>query len=362
MCFTCVRLLFRKTAGAKNCPTCRAPLPRTPEELKPNHTLEQMIAYLLTLHPTRASSGGGSGPLPPTTLAALRLPLMPPPIPPLTSPFHPLLGGVQRVLVQVHPDVRITLMGARVVASLASDALERVAAAASRLCAREGRALLTARDVQTAVRAVLAGELAKHAVSEGAKAVTKLSSSGAPAACFSDRISLQFCAVTMAEQLREWHPSLLFTPPALAFATAVAEYLSAELLELAGNACKGHKAKSVGPRHIQLAVRNDEELNGLFRGVIPYGGVIPLNLKSLLNPVSGDDCPLPRYACSDALFGAFAFFNGGDLAEYLSPLEDATYMGKVAASLERTEEVEEDEMEGAEEEEAQSAANWLQSL
>lgn len=60
------------------------------------------------------------------------------------------------------------------------------------------------------------------------------------------------------------------------FAAAVIEYLVAEVLELAGNAARDNKRVRINPRHVMLAVRNDEELNRLLRGVtIPSCGVLP---------------------------------------------------------------------------------------
>jgi histone H2A len=62
------------------------------------------------------------------------------------------------------------------------------------------------------------------------------------------------------------------------------EYLTAEILELAGNAATENKKTRIVPRHIQLAVRNDEELNKLLGGVtISQGGVLP-NVHSVLLP------------------------------------------------------------------------------
>jgi histone H2A len=65
---------------------------------------------------------------------------------------------------------------------------------------------------------------------------------------------------------------------------AVLEYLTAEILELAGNAARDNKKTRIIPRHIQLAVRNDEELNKMMGGVtIAAGGVLP-NIQASLMP------------------------------------------------------------------------------
>lgn len=68
------------------------------------------------------------------------------------------------------------------------------------------------------------------------------------------------------------------------YLAAVLEYLSAEILELGGNAARDNKKHRINPRHLQMAIRNDEELNKLLSGVtLPQGGVIP-HIDSALIP------------------------------------------------------------------------------
>ena len=84
---------------------------------------------------------------------------------------------IYKVLKQVHPDTGISSKGMSIMNSFVNDIFERIAGEASRLGHYNKRKTISSREVQTAVRLLLPGELAKHAVSEGTKAVTKYTSS-----------------------------------------------------------------------------------------------------------------------------------------------------------------------------------------
>ena len=83
---------------------------------------------------------------------------------------------IYRVLKQVHPDTGMSKKGMSIMNSFIGDVFERVASEAGKLCKYNGKSTLSSREIQTAVRLTLPGELAKHAVSEGTKAVTKFTS------------------------------------------------------------------------------------------------------------------------------------------------------------------------------------------
>ena len=83
-------------------------------------------------------------------------------------------GYIFKILKQVHPNTRISKKGIQIVNNFVTDTFEQVAMEASKLVRMNKRSTLNSRDVQSAARLVLPGELSKHAVSEGTKAMSKL--------------------------------------------------------------------------------------------------------------------------------------------------------------------------------------------
>ena len=98
----------------------------------------------------------------------------------------------------------------------------------------------------------------------------------------SERAGLQFPVGRVSRYLRHQTRSRL-AANAPVYLAAVLEYITAEILELSANAAKDNKRSRIIPRHIQLAMRNDEELNKLFKGNIASGGVLP-NIHAALLP------------------------------------------------------------------------------
>lgn len=199
---------------------------------------------------------------------------------------------IYKVLKQVHPDTGMSGPAMNQIQSLIGYFASRILNAANALLRVSGKHTITSREIQAAVRLVLPGELAKHAVSEGTKAVTKYNSGAQSGGRPSGRAGLQFSVSRTGHLIR-----LLGTSPsskgaklrvgegAPVYMAAVLEYLTAEILELAGNAARDYKKHRITARHVLLAIRNDEELNKLFpeQKVFLSGGVLP-NIHAALIP------------------------------------------------------------------------------
>ncbi|GAA5925186.1 hypothetical protein JCM1841_004678 [Sporobolomyces salmonicolor] len=100
----------------------------------------------------------------------------------------------------------------------------------------------------------------------------------------SDKAGLQFPVGRIHRYLKKGNYSQRIGAGAPVYLAAVLEYLTAEILELAGNAARDNKKGRIVPRHLQLAIRNDEELDQLLKDTtISQGGVLP-NIHANLLP------------------------------------------------------------------------------
>ena len=206
---------------------------------------------------------------------------------------------IYKVLKQVHPDMGMSNTAMSIMNAFVLWIGEQACNIIGGLIMSTKKNTVTSREVQTAIRLILQGELAKHAVSEGTKAIMKYNASQSKSATTSKKIvkgygskesrshraGLQFSVTRLENMLRTQVPGgPRVGAGAPVYFAAVMEYLVAEILELAGNGARDSKRARVIPRDITLAVRNDLELDTLLRKVtIPAGGVLP-NLHTLLLP------------------------------------------------------------------------------
>jgi histone H2A len=194
---------------------------------------------------------------------------------------------ISKILKQVHPETNITANAKSQLNSLLNVIGNAIAQKAVDLSYIADKKTLSVREIQTAVRIILPGELVKHAVSEGTKAVTKYD--GAKRRKVKGTLASKAGIVVppvRARKIIERYTRLKIGELSSIYLAAVLEYLAAEVLELAGNAARDNRKKTVSSRHIMLAIRNDEELNKLVNEAsweVLGGGVLP-NIHAKLLP------------------------------------------------------------------------------
>lgn len=126
----------------------------------------------------------------------------------------------------------------------------------------------------------------------GGKSGGKAASAGKHSQSRSAKAGLTFPVGRVHRLLRKGNYAQRVGAAAPVYLAAVLEYLAAEILELAGNAARDNKKTRIIPRHLQLAIRNDEELNKLLGHVtIAQGGVLPNIHQNLLPKKSSKGKP-----------------------------------------------------------------------
>lgn len=195
---------------------------------------------------------------------------------------------IRRVLKQVHPDIGISGSALSCLNNLVEITIQKIMVGINRLLLATSKKTVNTRDVHDAVRLTLPGELMKHAMSEGTKAVTKYDSSKAAGSgdgkptMKSARAGLQFSVPRTQKLMMRMSSVQRKTGVAAIYMTAVCEYLMAEIMELAGNTARDQKRVRITPRHIKLAIYNDEELTIFYKDTVFAGGVPPyINAKVL---------------------------------------------------------------------------------
>jgi len=208
---------------------------------------------------------------------------------------------IYKVLKQVHPDKGISRLAMCIMADFVWDVYKRILKEAVNVAEMFHKRTVNSREIQTASRLELGGHLAKHAVSEGTKAVTKLFMSVMDKSAkgvrkrqsVSARSGLQFpCGAIRSCMKMDCQQRIGMGAPS--YLAAVLEYLTAEILNLAGNAASADKKRRITPRHIQYAFHDDEELSMFAKHVfIPQGGVVPFIGARLLQKSTKTVLPRP---------------------------------------------------------------------
>ena len=204
---------------------------------------------------------------------------------------------ISKVLQQVHPNkLQCTVDGMLVVDGLLHRTLDSIIEHAAEVAS--DRRVLTVHDFQYAVRLSLPGELVKHGVSEGTKAVIKnnenngdLNTTRLVGHTANNTIALAYPAphgnvfsVDKVKSLLSSKQNIACHNDALVFLAAVVGYMCAEILELSGNAARDNKSDAILPRHITLAIYNDEELSKCFDNVCWRGGGVLPDIKCMFLP------------------------------------------------------------------------------
>ncbi len=188
---------------------------------------------------------------------------------------------IRRVLKQIHPETGISGSALSCLNNLVEITVQKIMVGVDRILLATSKKTVNARDIQDAVRLTLPGELCKHAVSEGTKAVVKYNGSkaagmpGDKPVMKSSRAGLCFSVPRIQKLMMRMSVVQRKTGVAAVYITAVCEYLMAEIMELAGNIARDSKRVRITPRHIKLAVCNDEELKVFYKDTVFAGGVMP---------------------------------------------------------------------------------------
>jgi len=196
-------------------------------------------------------------------------------------------SSIYTVLRQVHPVTGISNKAMAVMNSIVNNILDDVIHESRILIEKTGIHTLSSREIQTAVRLYFPGELAKHAVSEGTKAVTKYNANEHEGAKTKEEMSGITFEIGLVHKILKNKLRYNVSATASVYMTAALEYICAEVLELSGNCARDLKVPRITPRHIGLSIRGDEDLDKLFPGIVASAGVIPHIHRSLISRFSG---------------------------------------------------------------------------
>jgi hypothetical protein len=177
---------------------------------------------------------------------------------------------IKLVLKQVHPNISISSIGLSEVDGLLHNLTERIIKNVNNTLVIDGAeaVYITAKMIQDSVKIIMPGELAKHAISEGTKAVTKFNAYIEPYNWTpSQRAGLQFSVVKITQLILHHSNNNPVEETAAVYLAAVIEYIALEILYLSGDATQDKHRVRIMPLFIRTAINNDEELQELFKKI-----------------------------------------------------------------------------------------------
>ena len=188
---------------------------------------------------------------------------------------------IHKVCKKVHRELKLSSDAVSQLTFIINVLAKNITLQAASVARLQKRATINAKEVQQAIKTILPGELSKHAVPEGTKAVTKATSRSGK---IQESSGLIFRVSRCRKFLKECS-SQRVSPMAGVYLAAVLEYISAELLELAGYEVQERKKSVIKARDLSQGIKKDEELNfligeGGLNVEVAGGGVVP-NIHNL---------------------------------------------------------------------------------
>ncbi len=203
--------------------------------------------------------------------------------------------GIRKVQKQVHPEISISTDALNNINAFVNMYMKKLIFSAIKFQHADttvtnrgfvnAQHTLTSREIQSAAKYELPGELGKHAVSEGTKAVTKYSVGTISGGKHKSGLVMKISRVR--NLIKKYYKGRLGGGAPI-YLTAVAEYIVAEILELAGNACRDNKRKRITVRDLFLATESDVELAQMcheMKWVWSGGHIMPYLTYELANLV-----------------------------------------------------------------------------
>jgi histone H2B len=170
---------------------------------------------------------------------------------------------IRKVLAQVHPEIRIGQSATDVIDSLVKTMLSKIKEQACKLTLLKGGKTIDTKILTAALELFLPTELAKHAIAEGTKAVTKFHATTLDATTQAAKAGLIFNVGRVKRHLKD-NITLRVSADTPVFLAAVLEYMTAEILELAGRNAESRSRKTIDSKAVHYSIREDDELSGVF--------------------------------------------------------------------------------------------------